>query len=47
MTEDDWTVTTLREYVLALIASNEVKSHERFEAQQVAMQTAQERCLGD
>jgi hypothetical protein len=46
-----WTVETLREYTLALIASNDVKYRERFEssqsavnaafiAQQTAMQTA-------
>lgn len=49
--ESQWTVETLREHVLTLIAANEIKGNERFEssqsavnaaflAQQTAMQTA-------
>src|SRR5579864_936921 len=41
-TEDksDWTVETLREYITALIASNDVRYNQRFEASQSAINTA-------
>jgi len=35
-----WTIDTLKTYVLAVIASNEIKYSERYEASQIAMQTA-------
>jgi SMC interacting uncharacterized protein involved in chromosome segregation len=50
--KSQWTVETLREYLLTLIAANEVKYSERFEASQsavnrafIAQQTAMETAL--
>jgi len=38
--QQHWTVETLREYVLALIATNDVKYRERFESSQSAINAA-------
>lgn len=47
--ESQWTIETLRQHVLAVIAANDARYSERFEASQTAMQAAlasQEKAVG-